>query len=283
MKLLLCFAFITLLLVPTISEAKTYENNNYSFEYPNSCKLEKKENRFTTANAILECKGDAGLQFESDEDTSLLLLGTTDEDLIERMESVMESKYEDSDIVETGTDKYNINNHTAPYIIATYDQEFSNPFGFTSTEPYVLMTMIIKLDGDSQVLVQYRNTEDDFDKQLPMVEKIFQSVESISPTESNELEISNEQSGPNINNAGNSTEMAAFVDNCIQNAKSEKDIETLKGIKSFVDANSYARSYMNQSCEEEIQWFNKQQDDIGDAVDELGKTLQEARAALGYN
>jgi hypothetical protein len=52
--------------------------------------------------------------------------------------------------------------------------------------------------------------------------------------------------------------MAAFVDESIQNAKNEQDIESLKGIKSFIDGDSYARSYMNQCCDDEIKWFNKQ-------------------------
>lgn len=83
------------------------------------------------------------------------------------------------EIVETGTDKYVINNHTAPYIMGTYDQVFYTLFGGERTEPWVLMTMMIKLDSDDMILVQYRNSEDDFDKQLPMAKKIFQSVKAV--------------------------------------------------------------------------------------------------------
>jgi hypothetical protein len=272
-------------LVPITVEAKTYENDRYTFEYPNSCKIEEKENRFTTTDAILECKGEAGLQFESDTETSESLTGSSDEDLVDNLENVFESGYENAGIVETGTDKYIINNYTAPFIIGTYDQEFSNAFGLTKIEPYVLMEMVVKLHDDEMVLLQYRNTEDDFDKDLPMAEKILQSVKPIAPTEGNAQkgQISDEQDVTNITNAGNSTEMAVFVNECIQNAKNEHDIESLKGIKSFVDADSYARSYMDQSCDEEIKWFDKQQNDIDVAVDNLGKTLEEAREALGLN
>ena len=35
---------------PIDVEAKTFENERYTFEYPSSCKLEKKENRFTSAD-----------------------------------------------------------------------------------------------------------------------------------------------------------------------------------------------------------------------------------------
>ena len=167
---------VFLIQVPMNAEAKTFENEKYTFEYPNECKLEKKENRFSTTDAILECKGDASFQFESDAETSELLAGSSDDDLVDSMQTVMESNYDNVDVVETGTDKYIIDNQTAPYIIGTYDQEFSNAFGLTSTEPYVLMTTIVKI-GDDKVLAQYRNTEDDFDNDLPMAEKIFESVE----------------------------------------------------------------------------------------------------------
>jgi hypothetical protein len=41
------------------------------------------------------------------------------------------------------------------------------------------MTTLIKLDVQEIVLLQYRNSEDDFDKDLPMVEKIIQSVKGL--------------------------------------------------------------------------------------------------------
>lgn len=180
MKLLvLSLVFGSLLLIPMSAEAKIYENDRYSFEYPSGCKLEKKENRFSSTDATLECKGDAGVNFESSMETSESLAGSSDEDLVTNLESVFELNNENTGVVETGTDKYIINNFTAPYVIGTYDQEFSNAFGLTSTESYVLMTMLIKLHDNEMVMLQYRNTEDDFDKQLPMVEKIFQSVKPL--------------------------------------------------------------------------------------------------------
>lgn len=181
MKLLLVIvpAVLLICLAPLCAEAKTYENDKYSFEFPNGCKLEKKENRFSTANAILDCKGDAGLQFESSADLSDSIALASDDTLVDTMENVFERLYENVNIVETGTDKYMINNLTAPYVLGTYDQEFSNAFGFSSTKPYVLMGMIIKLNSDDVILVQYRNNEDDFDKGLPMAEKIFQSVKGL--------------------------------------------------------------------------------------------------------
>jgi hypothetical protein len=179
--LLLSLTFASLLvLIPVSAEAKTYENDKYTIEYPNGCKLESKENRFSSTDVILECNGDAGFQFESSAQISESLTGSSDDDLVETMESVIDSVYDNAAIFETGTDKYIVNNKTAPYIIATYDQEFSNAFGFTKTEPYVIMTVVVKLQDDEMILAQYRNNEDDFDKQLPMAEKIFQSVKPVS-------------------------------------------------------------------------------------------------------
>jgi hypothetical protein len=169
-----------LVLVPTNAEAKTYENEKYTFEYPNGCKLEKSENRFSSADASMECKGDAGFLFESGDDESTLTWSDlSDDEMVSNLEETLGNIHYGSNVIESGTDKYMINNQTAPYVIGTYDQEFHNLFGTTKTEEWALMLMLIKLDNGEHVLVQYRNNEDSFDRQLPMAEKIFQSVEGL--------------------------------------------------------------------------------------------------------
>ena len=164
-----------LVLIPVNAEAKTFDNGNYKFEFPNGCKNEQKENRFTSVDADLDCKGNASLRFETGEVITDRLSGDTDNGMIDTMYSVLEQTSDGFSEVERGTDKYMINNQTAPYLIATYDQEFSNAFGVTKTENWVTMVVIIK-SGDN-IIVQYENDEDHFDKDLPMVEKIFKSVE----------------------------------------------------------------------------------------------------------
>lgn len=124
-------------------------------------------------------QGDIGINFESTRDLASLIASSSDDDLVDTMETVMDGLYENYNVVETGTDKYVINNRTAPYVLGTFDQEFSNAFGLSSTEPWVLLTMTIRLNDDEPVLVQYRNNEDDFDKDLPMVERILRSIEVI--------------------------------------------------------------------------------------------------------
>jgi len=167
-------------MTPLNAEAKTYENEKYTFEYPNGCKLEKSENRFSSADASMECKGDAGFLFESGDDESTLAWSDlSDDEMVSNLEETLGNIHYGSNVIESGTDKYMINNQTAPYVIGTYDQEFHNLFGTTKTEEWALMLMLIKLDNGEHVLVQYRNNEDSFDRQLPMAEKIFQSVEGL--------------------------------------------------------------------------------------------------------
>ena len=55
-------------------------------------------------------------------ETSQELADHTDDELVDAMETVMHDQYYGSEVVETGKDKYVINNLTAPYIIGTYDQ-----------------------------------------------------------------------------------------------------------------------------------------------------------------
>jgi hypothetical protein len=170
--------FLAILLGSTNAEAKNYENDLYTLQFPNGCKIEEKENRFTSIDASIECKEDTGFQFESSEDLSSSLAGDSDEELLDTFLTAKENQWDNVAEVERGVDKYIINNKTAPFIITTYDQKFTNGFGLSSTKPWVSMTMIIRV-GDQLVLAQYMNNEDDFDKQLPMAEKIFQSVKVV--------------------------------------------------------------------------------------------------------
>jgi hypothetical protein len=181
MKLLIAIliAAFVVSMTPLDAEARTYENDKYSFEYPTGCKLEKKENRFSSADASMECKGDAGFLFESGDESSLLWSILSDDQMVSNLEETLGNIHYGSDVIERGTDKYTINNQTAPYVIGTYDQEFHNLFGTTKTEEWALMIMLIKLPNGEHVLVQYRNNEDSFDKQLPMAEKIFKSVKQV--------------------------------------------------------------------------------------------------------
>jgi hypothetical protein len=173
-----------LVLVPTIAEAKTYSNDKYTFEFPNGCKNEKKENRFSSIDANIECKGNAGIQFESSDEVSVLLalnaLTQNDSGMLDTILNFEDKQWSNVYEVERGLDKYTIGNQTAPYITFTYDQEFENLlFGGTKTEDWVGMVVPIKLGPADYVIATYSNSEDSFDKQLPLAEKIIQSVEGL--------------------------------------------------------------------------------------------------------
>jgi hypothetical protein len=163
------------------AEAKTYKNEKYTFEFPNGCKNEKKENRFSSIDANIECKGDAGLQFESSDTVSALLalsaLTQNDSGMLDTILNFEDKLWSNVYEVERGTDKYLINNQRTPYITFTYDQQFENLlFGTTKTEDWVGMVVPIKLGPADYLIVTYTNSEDSFDKQLPLAEKILQSV-----------------------------------------------------------------------------------------------------------
>jgi hypothetical protein len=192
MKLLLVIvpALLLICLAPLSAEAKTFDNDKYKFEYPNGCKLEKKENRFTSIDASMDCKGDASFQFETTDTLSDVLIEDTDDGMLDTLLTALESQWSGVYEIERGTDKYIINNQTAPYIITSYDQEFSNAFGLTKTENWGLMAIVMKI-GNDIVIGQYQNNEDSFDKQLPMAEKIFQSVKGFGNETKGETETDN--------------------------------------------------------------------------------------------
>jgi hypothetical protein len=183
MKLLLVIvpALLLVFLTPLSAEAKTYENDQFTFDYPNGCKLEKKENRFSSAKADLECKGDAGFHVEFSDNPILSL--QDDSSMLDAMETTFGNLYDNTNVIQRSDDpdakQYVVNNATVRYILGSYDQVFYTLFGGERTKPYALMTAYVKLNADESVLIQYRNNEDSFDKQLPLAEKILQSVKGV--------------------------------------------------------------------------------------------------------
>jgi hypothetical protein len=97
--------------------------------------------------------------------------------MIDNMLTLLNAAWNNVEEVERGTDKYIINNQTAPYVIAKYDQTFRNYLGFLTDriENWVYMVVAIKI-GEDIIVAHYKNNEDKFDKDLPMAEKIFESI-----------------------------------------------------------------------------------------------------------
>ena len=85
--------------------------NGYSFQYPPNWDLTERQNRFRPIDAYLRSEGNviAFQRINSSYDAP-----DNDNALLQDMEYVIKSVYPDAYIYESGTDKYFINNQTAP-------------------------------------------------------------------------------------------------------------------------------------------------------------------------
>jgi len=95
------------------------------------------------------------------------------------METVLTNVYDGSSTYETGTDKYVINNQSAPYVLAKFSK--SNLIGIE--QHYVVMAIVINLGTNDVIFAQYISAQNDFNKLLGTAEQIFQSVTSVGAVE----------------------------------------------------------------------------------------------------
>jgi hypothetical protein len=192
-------AVLLIWLTPLSAEAKTFKTDSYSVNIPNGCKTETQQNRFSD-DAFFKCKGmgnaEGNIAFE--------LAGSpytgNDEDLPDELMTVISDKWSDPQEVERGTDKYVVNNQTAPYVIATFEQEFTGLFGLpTKSEDWVYMVVGIKM-GDDMLYAQYKNDQNHFDKDLKVFEKVLDSIKIERNTNTN---TTTEDDGPTFTTQGN--------------------------------------------------------------------------------
>jgi hypothetical protein len=188
MKLLLLILVGACLVVSTsmFAEAKTYKTNSYTVNVPNGCKTEDEQNRFSD-DASFKCSNLGG----AEGDIAFEMAGSpytgSDDDLPDQLMTVITDKWgTDVKEVERGTDKYIINNQTAPYIQATFKQEYTGLFGLpTKSEDWAYMVVGIKT-GDDMLYAQYKNKVSKFDKQLPIFEKVLNSIEATDSSSDSE-------------------------------------------------------------------------------------------------
>lgn len=154
------------------SQTYTYDNATLgiSFQYPSNWDLIEKQNRFSWIDAKLEF-GNSWITFDVQEDPLTDI--NDDNALLDSIEAGVRSNY-DATVFEKAMDKYFINNQTAPYVIGT----FTKPDLFGNSYDFVTMYIIVKLTGDKILLVQYAANQDDFDKFLPKVEKVLESIKT---------------------------------------------------------------------------------------------------------
>jgi hypothetical protein len=173
---LLFLILVGVCLVVSISmnaEAKTFKTNSYTVNVPNGCKTEEEQNRFSD-DMFFRCNK-YGFAFEM---AGAPYTGT-DAELPDQLMTVIAEKWSDPQEVERGTDKYIINNQTAPYVQATYKQEFTSLFGLPGdSKDWVYMVVGVKM-GDDMLYAQYKNDQSHFDKQLPIFEKVLKSIKPI--------------------------------------------------------------------------------------------------------
>ncbi len=154
---------------------KTYTvPNEFSFQYPSNWDIKDRENRFTTIDAISDfATGWMTFEGDFDDDDNMDVTGLSDSQLLDGMKSNVEINRGGS-VFESGTDKYFVNNQTAPYVIGTFSEK--NILGYSGE--FALMVVAVKTN-DGVVLVQYSAQQDNFDKSLPKVEKVIQSIKAV--------------------------------------------------------------------------------------------------------
>jgi hypothetical protein len=165
----------TIAITPTIYAVglKTKTTDNFSFQYPSNWKLDK-SSKYGTFVASVSKGSDAAVKFELNDDGTFS--GTPDE-ILSTMQGGIDQMYADfgesgTDTKDSGTDKYTINNQSAPYVIFTFTK--SNLFGFKNR--IVDMMVTVDVGNGNKVIAQYMSDEDNFDKYLPTVEQIIGSL-----------------------------------------------------------------------------------------------------------
>lgn len=160
----------------TTVEANQFKTDSYSADIPNECEIEDVPNRFAQ-DAFFKCKNLGN----AEGDIAFELAGSpytgTDEDLPDELMTVISDKWNDPHEIERGTDEYIINNATAPYIIAKFEQESTGLFGLPpENEDWLYMVVGIKT-GDDLLYAQYKNKVTKFDEQMPIFENVLESIE----------------------------------------------------------------------------------------------------------
>ncbi|MGB7706708.1 MAG: hypothetical protein WBL64_05365 [Nitrososphaeraceae archaeon] len=178
---LVALAIFFTLLSPMIVDAqkslKSYSvEDEFSFQYPSNWKLHERENRFSDTDAWLTYSNNG-------KDVLKIILqgysNTTaqpDDEKLEALESTVKNQ-ENGEIVESGVDNQMTNNRSAPYVIGTFTDRtlFGTPLNM------VMLLSAVLLPNNELIVVEYYASENDFDKYLPKVKGVINSISPISP------------------------------------------------------------------------------------------------------
>jgi hypothetical protein len=153
------------------SGLKKWVSDGVTFNFPSSWDVKDRENRFTSIIATLEYeKGGKSASIILEHDPVFSGMST---DVLETMLGEM---YDGASVFESGTDKYVINNQSAPYIIGTFTQ--ANLFGYEHN--FVVLGLAIELGNYDAAFVQYVTDENTFDTLLGDAEQIIKSVKAVN-------------------------------------------------------------------------------------------------------
>ena len=173
--ILLAIGSISILAYAAVWRIET--TDGFSFKYPTTWDLEERENRINSISATLDYDrgGNYGQILFEHYDPDLSESIQSSENVVQNMETVLTNVYDGARIYETATDKYVINNQSAPYVLAKFSK--SNLLGIE--HHYVVMAIVINLGANDVIFAQYISAENDFNNLLGTAEQIFQSVKSV--------------------------------------------------------------------------------------------------------
>ena len=175
------FAIVSISALAYAAVWRIETTDGFSFKYPTTWDLEERENSFTSISATLDYDrgGKYGQILFEHYDPDLSETIQNSENVVDNMETVLTNVYDGARIYETGTDKYVINNQSAPYVLAKFSK--SNLIGIE--QHYVVMAIVINLGTNDVIFAQYISAEKDFNKLLGTAKQIFQSVTSVGAVE----------------------------------------------------------------------------------------------------
>jgi len=177
--ILLAIGSISILAYAAVWRIET--TDGFSFKYPTTWDLEERENRINSISATLDYDrgGNYGQILFEHYDPDLSESIQSSENVVQNMETVLTNVYDGARIYETATDKYVINNQSAPYVLA----KFSRSTLLGIEHDYVVMAIVINLGANDVIFAQYISAENDFNKLLGTAEQIFHSVKSVGAVE----------------------------------------------------------------------------------------------------
>jgi len=177
--ILLAIGSISVLAYAAVWRIET--TDGFSFKYPTTWDLEERENRINSISATLDYDrgGNYGQILFEHYDPDLSESIQSSENVVQNMETVLTNVYDGARIYETATDKYVINNQSAPYVLA----KFSRSTLLGIEHDYVVMAIVINLGANDVIFAQYISAENDFNKLLGTAEQIFHSVKSVGAVE----------------------------------------------------------------------------------------------------